>query len=154
MIQRIQTVYLLLVTLFTGLMFALPLAEFMGDGQTASLWAYGILDADSVRILPTSQMAVLMTLSTILPFMTVFLYKRRWLQIRMCLVQFVLQLGIIAFLVYYILKLNSTFAQYSMHSMSLGVADIFPVLNLILIFLAYRGVVKDEALIKSLNRIR
>lgn len=155
MIQRIQTVYLLVITVLTGLMFALPLASFMGDGQTVSLFAGSIKDADAVQIVSTSYyMALLIAMATFLPFETIFLFKRRMVQIRLCLVEIVLQVGVLAYLVYYILHIRSSVFAYADHSMSLELSSIFPIVSIILSLLAYRAVVKDEALVNSLNRIR
>lgn len=149
MIQRIQTVYLLLVAVLTGLMLLLPLATFTCDTSMVTLTALAIEAADGTTIVPTTYMGVLILISTLLPLVTIFLFKHRWVQIRLCIVEIVLQAGIIVYLVYYITKING-----SAEALSLALPDVFPIVSIILSLLAYRGVVKDETLIKSLNRIR
>lgn len=154
MIQRIQSVYLLLAAVLTGLMFAVPLASFLGDGQSVYLFAGSIRDADSAVIVSTTHMAIMIALSALLPFVTIFFYKKRLLQIRLCLVEIVLQLGVLAYLIYYLAHIRSSIMVYEHHSISLELSNVFPVVSIILCLLAYRAIVKDEALVNSINRIR
>lgn len=154
MIQRIQTVYLVVIFILTSLMLALPLATFFGDTQSISLTAFAIEAADGATIVSTKYMGILIVIAALVPFVSVFLYKNRWMQIRLCIVEVVLQVGLIAYLIYYIYRTNNSLEAFDLHSMSLALPDVFPVVSIILSILAYRGILKDEMLIKSLNRIR
>ncbi len=154
MIQRVQTIYMFLVAVLTVLIFAMPLASFMADGQAVDLTALGIKSADGKTIVSSLHMTVLISLAAVLPLVNIFLFKKRWVQIRLCLVQMILQLGVIVYFVFYIINLNSSVSEFQTQAMSLKPALIFPLVNIILSYLAYRGVVKDEALVRSLDRIR
>lgn len=154
MIQRIQTVYLIVVTILTSLMLILPLATFLGDTQQVTLTAFAISAADGSQIVSTIYMATLICIASLLTFVTIFLFKHRWVQIRLCIVGVVLQVGLAVYFVYYIVRINSSLTVFDLHSMSLALPDVFPVVNIILTILAYRAILKDEVLIKSLNRIR
>lgn len=70
-------------------------------------------------------------------------------QVRICFALIVMLLGVQAFFVYYIMKMNT-----DMSLISYKITDVFPIVSAILIYLAFRGVIRDEMLIKSLNRIR
>ena len=93
MIQRIQTLYLLIiaalmaVTLFSGL------AWFAGDAGEFGLYAFGLKTAEGELVQSTVYMGVLLALACALPLVTVFLFRRRLLQIRLCVVEMVLLLG-------------------------------------------------------------
>lgn len=154
MIQRIQTVYLVVITILTVLMLILPLAIFMGDSQQIILNAFSLDSVFGTQIISTKYMGILICIATLVPFVAIFLFKHRWIQIRLCIVEIVLQAGLIAYLAYYIIRVNNSLAVFDLHSMSFALPDVFPVVNIILAVLAYRGVLKDEVLVKSLNRIR
>lgn len=53
MIQRIQTLYLLLVVVLTGLALWLPLVDFTVGADTCTLTAFGLKDAAGITLLPT-----------------------------------------------------------------------------------------------------
>ena len=83
MIQRIQTLYLLIiaalmaVTLFSGL------AWFAGDAGEFGLYAFGLKTAEGELVQSTVYMGVLLALACALPLVTIFLFRRRLLQIRL-----------------------------------------------------------------------
>lgn len=156
MIQRIQTVYLLLVFSLMLTLFFVPFAQFLGDGEQFQLTAWGIqsLTESGAMVLPTTYMGVLLTFCTALPLVTIFLYRWRWVQIRLCIVEMVFLVGQQVYMTYYICKMSRIVNTATTHSVNYSLVDVLPVVCLVLIFFAYRGVVKDETLIKSLNRIR
>ena len=59
MIQRIQTLYLLLVVVLTGLALWLPLADFTVGADTCTLTAFGLKDAAGITLLPTVELVLL-----------------------------------------------------------------------------------------------
>ena len=113
MIQRIQTVYLLLaaVALIVGCVF-----EPMGYNK-------GL----------TGGMAILTLL-------VVFMYKNRTFQANICTV--LMAIGV----VYYI--------ALAVMQAILGWYTAMPMVAILFLFLARKGIVKDEKLVKSLDRIR
>lgn len=78
-----------------------------------------------------------------------FLYKKRFLQLRLCLVNIILMLGII--ILVSVQAYNITKPDGEWH---LNLAFAFPIIGIILTWLALRGIVKDIALLKSYDRIR
>lgn len=91
MIQRIQTLYLLIiaalmaVTLFSGL------AWFAGDAASSGFTPFGLKTAGGEVVQSTVYMGVLLALACALPLVTIFLFRRRLLQIRLCVVEMVLR---------------------------------------------------------------
>ncbi|MCD7963176.1 MAG: DUF4293 domain-containing protein [Rikenellaceae bacterium] len=154
MIQRIQTVYLLVTVILMCVICFLPLADFIDviENTTGKLYGWGISTPEGCFIYP--DMTILLGLTILLPLITVFLYRKRWLQIRMCIVEMVLLAGMQIYIIMHIVRYFNTDKYIAFESFFFSVTDIIPIAGIILMFLALRGIMKDEMLIKSLNRIR
>lgn len=138
MIQRIQSVWLLLATGLNAVTFRLPFAN--GDYIYDKFNAVVDLNATS-KIWIT----VLTILIGLLAFVTIFLFKNRKLQLRLCWLGILLTLGLLA--VYFLTRpeyLNGTISIWS----------VFYFAILPCFILAAQGIRKDEKLIKSLDRLR
>ena len=130
MIQRIQTLYLLLVVVLTGLALWLPLADFtVGAG-------------------------VVLVAACLVPLVTIFLFKRRLVQIRLCAVELVLLIGAGAMMGIYFYLCNRYFADSEFYSHTLKISLVFPLVCLVFDLLALRAIFRDEKLVRSLDRIR
>lgn len=154
MIQRIQTLYLLAVSLLAGLTLLLPLAWF-GDGtDTFTLHAFALKDGAGQAVLPTVYLGILLAAACLLPLVTIFLFKRRMLQLRLCAVELVLLVGAVAMeAIYYYLSCR-LFADAEFHTQGMRPAIALPVICLLLGWLAARAIFRDELLVRSLDRIR
>ena len=129
MIQRIQTLYILIVIILSFLMLKLTI-DFSNDIKLNSL-----VKTDNVFY--------------IIPFigiLTLFLYKKRVIQSKMCLIM----LGInVLVLISYGLKIyegNSSFINLVLIACS--------IIECILLFVARKAIIKDENLVRSIDRIR
>lgn len=158
MIQRIQTVYFLAIVILSCITFFMPVANLYDSANTFlyTLDYKGLTLADSgegVIILNNVSTWGLKIISALIPLIalaTIFLYKKRVLQIRLSFINMILMLGY-----YVILFINLWRAGNSMEAeWSLNVAAAFPLVCVILNWLAIRAIGKDEALVKSLNRLR
>lgn len=152
MIQRIQTLYLLVATLLMALTLFLPIAEFYIQGIDFTLGAFSLSSAHVSY--STAWLGILLVLAVIIPLVTIFLFKRRTLQIRLCAVEAVILIGAIIFIALYYWLANRMFEGFNIDDKQLGWAAIMPVLALILDVLAARAIFKDEVLVRSLDRIR
>ena len=72
MIQRIQTLYLLVVTALMSLTLFMPIASFVVGGQTYELTAFALSCEDASHT--TLWMGIMLSLATLLPFITIFLF--------------------------------------------------------------------------------
>ncbi len=153
MIQRIQSIFLLIATLLTGSLFFSTLATLISQTETYNFLYRGFYSLSSEAsnpVVPTIAIAILVTVATLLPFITIFLYKNRMLQMRLCGLSMGLQIGITA-MVYF---LGSEVAEELGAEISYKIPMILPVVAVILTFLAMRAIGKDMALLKSMDRIR
>lgn len=154
MIQRKQSLYLLLSLAIMAVMFFINIASICGPEHILEMRFYGILDAtpnasaaESTIIWPLLVMCVMPTLLT---FMAIFLYKNRPLQMKVTGIAAALQLGLAIFLnvthfmVASDIEYKWVFSAYT----------LLPLIAAVFSYLAYRRISDDEALIKSLNRLR
>lgn len=152
MIQRIQSLYLVIIA---GLMISalfLPLAYFWSGKIEYQLYAFSLKSA--VETVGTPYLGLLLLLTAVLPVVTLFLYKKRLLQIRLCAVNMVLLIGAIIFIAIYYYLSARMFSNVEFTHRGFRLAVIFPLLSLILNYLAIRAIFKDEMLVRSLDRIR
>ena len=152
MIQRIQTLYLLLATALMSLTLFLPLATILQGGNELIVKAFTLSGVEGVEGSLPLYLGVLLAITTALLLVIVFLYKRRLLQIRLCVSAIVLLLGSATLIGLYCYRLCDIWAGESIFT--LGFASLMPVVAIILVALAIRGIARDEALVRSLDRIR
>lgn len=154
MIQRIQTLYLLLATACAAAALLLPLAHY-SDGTTEyTLRAFMLSDGESFDIVPTLWLCILLSLSTLVPFVTIFLFKRRMLQIRLCVAEIVLLAGSAIMTGIYSYLAYRAVSELPFGAVSIEIWTILPLVAIIFAVLAVRAIFRDELLIRSLNRIR
>ena len=152
MIQRIQTLYLLAVAALMGVATFTPLAYFIAGNEEYFLRAFSLKSATTSH--STIYMGIIVALAAIIPFVNIFLYKKRLLQIRLCAVELVLLIGSVVFMTIYYYLGQRVFSDIAFHTQGFRIAIIFPLISLILDYLAMRAIFHDEMLVKSLNRIR
>ncbi len=136
MIQRIQTLYLILVALFTG---ALPFY--------LSLWT-GI-EGNTVFAMDISWVAIIFAASSVLALITIFLFKNRKNQFVFNRLNIILNLFLLGFFVYRSLNLSG---ETSVSEKGIGM--LIPVFSIVFLVLANRAIKKDEDLVKSVDRLR
>lgn len=153
MLQRIQTVYLLIIVALTVAMLFLPLAVLQSGDQLFCFDATGIstLANQSELVYPTWGLFVLTAIIALLALFTIFLFKKRMLQIRLCIFNAILMLGIYGMVAFFIWNLEG---QLDEVTFSVKFALSFPIISLILDYLAIRNIGADEALVRSLDRLR
>lgn len=153
MLQRIQTVYLLLIVALTITTLFFPLAVLQAGNDLFSFDASGVstLMGEAELIYPTWGLFALVAVIAIMALVTIFLFKRRILQIRLCVFNALLMVGFYGFFAYLAYSFTSSFAEMSLQ-VKFGLA--FPLINLILDYLAIRNIGADEALVRSLDRLR
>lgn len=149
MIQRIQSVYLLAVTILTIVCMCTPLGSIIAD--TNEISEFGALFINlpdgSKDYAPWALFAILLIVA-ILSFCTIFLYKKRMLQIRLTIFSSVVLIGFYLALVAYIMMMadNATFNP--------SWTICLPFAGIVLNWLAIRGIGADEALVKAYDRLR
>lgn len=141
MIQRIQSVWLLLAGIAGLLTYRLP------------LWTGKLQDGSVKNFMGPENLLLFAGIiaTCLLGFVTIFLFKNRKNQKNLALLGLVLSLGIIALEVYLVNDFKTT-QNFSESAWQFGA--IMPGLMVIFFFLAYQGIRHDEKMIKSLDRLR
>ncbi len=155
MIQRVQSIYLFLVVVLMSFMMLSPIAVFdLQDGSILHYLCFGvkkITGDDSQKILSTWPNLLLVLVIAILNLYTIFLFTNRILQMRLTIYNMLLMVGMVVLIYYYYHVITK---KFPIISHSLKFAAIIPVICVILNLLAFRGIRRDELLVKSYERLR
>lgn len=150
MIQRIQTIWLLLACLILILLIFIPLAGTSnGQYQVMISGVYQNMANKSTKVQATLPLLVFNIAVALLAFINIFNFKNRSLQKRFAYINilFILGLGILAF--------YATKNMPGQADMTVFKAGLFmPVPAIVCCLLAVRGISADEKLIKSADRLR
>lgn len=154
MIQRIQTLYLLLVSALMLSMFISPYADVLNDNTIYTWSAEGLTTSvdggDSELVQPIWALFVLVVTTMALPIVTIFLYKKRLLQMRFCVFNAIVIVGFYLTFGYYWWQMQSNVEMV----VSLRYTLLIPLLAIAMSIFAARRILQDEVLVRSLDRIR
>lgn len=160
MIQRIQSVYLGLIALISVSLFFLPVVSLVpvsaGADQAiyhlsymkAEMWLGGAVSV-LVWFWPLVLLNILVALLTVWILLQ---YRKRRLQLRLSQLLFLLLVVLLVVVVYEVDVIGKTAGAG--HRTTFSVFAALPVLQLFLCRLAARAIKKDEALVRSADRLR
>lgn len=147
MIQRKQTIWLLLAALMMFLCFFLPfgIRQTIGTGPTEERLTAG---SDTLLL-------VISALSMVLCVVIIFLFQNRPLQLKLLVVNMLVAAGCSGWMFWLTQQTDKG------HRLVIGllgnqlfIGVLLPVLGLFFLVLAYNGVRSDERLVKSTDRLR
>lgn len=152
MIQRKQTVFILLALVATIACLCLPLGFVSPDGMGAdsSLHNLALVDGNNGKWdFSPCVLFVWLALSCPVGVVAMLKYKKRMLQARLCAVNMLL-------MALWMLSLAaiSLVALPKGASLHLGFAACLPLVSFILYFMARKAIIADEKLVRSIDRIR
>ena len=145
MIQRIQSIWLLLAALVNA-------GVFFFEQYRADVAANGVSAMQYIRVNNHFPSLLLALVITILPFIAIFLFGNRKRQKTMTLLSMVFTIGFIALTLLRVSSFNNGTSSPTNGSYWIG--SVLPVVSVIFHILALQGIRKDEKLIKSLDRLR
>lgn len=153
MLQRIQTIYLLIIVALIVATLFLPLAMLQVGDAFFSFDATGLNTiAEQPKLMyPTWGLFALAAVIAIVSLMAIFMFKKRILQIRLCIFNALLMLGFYGLFAFFVWTLKGELEGVTI---SVKIALSFPLISLILDYLAIRNIGADEALVRSLDRLR
>ena len=136
MIQRIQTLYLLLVAALAGLL---------------SIWAPLWTESTGEVVFVKKELLILVLfgLSAAFAFIAILLYKNRKLQFVINRLNIIFNLTLLGLFVYRSLNLSGE-TEVS----EKGIGMLLPIISIVFLVLANRAIKKDEDLVKSVDRLR
>ena len=143
MIQRIQSIYLLLSGVISG---GIVFLVEMWSTIKSQVFFQDLFSSEIVLIQVVPYIYIV---SAILSLVTIFLFKNRQLQFVMCRINILINLILLGLLVYLSLSLPGE-ASVS----EKGIGMFLPVLSVLLLVFANKAIKKDEDLVKSVDRLR
>ncbi|MEO5572162.1 MAG: DUF4293 domain-containing protein [Bacteroidia bacterium] len=164
MIQRIQSLYLLIVVLVSVLVFFLPIStkiitanpvKNISKDITYKTNLTGIEKYENGTPVSSSSNFVLMILiiaSGVVAAVGIFLYSKRMVQIKLTRLSLLFTAAFIVVDFYFSDALGSEYGEgYKTIYLS---GSYFPIIQIILLVMAIRAIKKDEELVRSADRIR
>ncbi len=143
MIQRIQSIYLLLASIVSGgLIFVFNLWNTIKE-------KIFVVDLFSRETITLKIVPLMFILSAILSIVTIFLFKNRKLQFVVGRIIILINLFLLGLLIYLSLNLSG-----ETNVSEKGIGMFLPILAILLVVLANKAIKKDEDLVKSVDRLR
>ncbi len=155
MIQRLQSVYLSLTTLLSLLFLNGSIINFIDKSGSVFKITFSWIVKETAgkglevveKLIPLSIVIILIPLISLI---SIFFYRNRKIQLRLTLIVITSIIGFIILSGFYSMKVITGFGAEIVP----GYKMVIPVLMLIFSFLAYRGIKKDDQLVKSYDRLR
>jgi len=155
MIQRIQSIYLLLAGLVILALFLFPLAHGVYiNGVPSTISVRGVFQ-DVNRQLALTQAFTALMIGTavvgVLPIILIFQFKNRKRQVMLCYLYIVL---IIGFTFWVVQTVKSVTGDLTLTTSNFGIGALLSSVSIVLVLVAVKGIQRDEKLIKSADRLR
>ena len=155
MLQRIQSVYLLLASLAIFALFLFPLAHNVYvTGVPINIKATGTyIDAGGQQIIKDHFVALtaVTAIVGIIPLIVIFLYKNRKQQITLC---YSTILVIIGYSFWLAQSAKTVTGGVTLAPVNFGIGLFLCPFSILLLILAIKGIQRDEKLIKSADSLR
>lgn len=153
MIQRIQSVYLLMASAAIYLLFVFPVANiYMPDGakKIAVTGIYETLNGQVVQTVPFTFLTIATVILGLIPLVLIFLYKNRKRQLTL------VYLSVLAFIgfSFWLAQSVKAAAEITMQLSDYGIGAGLSSVAILFLVLAGKGIQRDEKLVKSADRLR
>lgn len=151
MIQRKQTLFLFLALVATVACLCLPVGRVEPEGMGVSpvLYNLGVRMQDGSINWSAWPLFAILVLTCPLGLAAIFLYKRRMLQAKVCVACAVIDVIWVGYLALYATKLMPVEGTFH-----LSFGSCLPIVAFILFLMARHGIIQDEKLVRSADRIR
>ena len=135
MLQRIQSLYLLIAAVCSGVLFS-----------TTHLFVF---DGVTVDVIDSPVYLILFLGSALLSIISIFLFKSRQTQFVLGRLNIILNFILLGLFVFRLLSLPGGPANPEK-----GIRLLIPIFSIVLLVLANKAIKKDETLVKSVDRLR
>ncbi|HBC80137.1 MAG TPA: hypothetical protein DEO60_02620 [Bacteroidales bacterium] len=155
MIQRIQSLFLLLTSIMSLLFLNGKFLKFFNNSGTEyymnfmGIWKTQTGENPEI-IASLIPLSVIILLICILSFSAIFLFKKRKVQLKVAGIVILLTILFVGLILFYFFRVTGKFQAEPVP----GFKMIIPFLILISGILAYMGIKRDEKLVKSYERLR
>ena len=170
MIQRVQTLWMVLTVALVCVVLFTPVVAFSMAGADFRLMSYGITEGpgggtllvlggvESAGGVITSPLsictAVLLALAALVPLVTLFLYRNRLLQARLLGAEFALLVGGAGLLGWSVWSTYRNVVAAMSENFFFSFFPLLLVVAMLANWFAIRGVLRDEMMVRAADRIR
>lgn len=152
MIQRLQSVFLLIATILQGLLFWEPIDFLRWKGAQEDVQSVQYMEDGIWDVYDSPILMGIIAFCSLLSLAAIFLYKNRKAQMSVVQVNGFVVVAFLVYSLYYVLSMRGLVS--SPFALVVGAGLPFLVFALALIFLAIRYIRKDDRLVKSMDRLR
>lgn len=150
MIQRKQTIFILTALALTVCCLCLPVCALsQGIGIESTMYNLWVTDANGTHDCSVWALFAILLATCPISVIAIFSYRNRIVQSRFCMFNILLLLGWHIVLAVFMMGLTQGGSSASIH-----VSAAFPLISIILYFLARKAILADEALVRAADRIR
>lgn len=155
MIQRVQSIYLFFASLAIFALYLVTIANnvYIG-GKPTSIKVTGLfqdLNGVQTNVTPFVALTAITAVVALAPLIIIFLFRKRKQQVALCYSAILLIIGYSFWLAQTVKKATDGIV---LGSNNFGVGLFLPPIAILLVFLAIKAIKKDEALVKSADRLR
>ena len=152
MIQRKQTLFMLIAIILGVICLCLPVATFLPQGMSVPVEMYNlrIVSGNGGCDFGAWPLFALLLFTLPVGVWSILSYRNRKFQARLCVVNvLVLIAWYIFFAIFSLNQLERLNAEFSV-----AIPASFPAISIVLYLMARRGIIADEKLVRSMDRIR
>jgi len=151
MIQRIQTLFLLIALVCMSFFYFIPFGNLICDSCETAEIPMGLYGVDfGEEHYSTLPLLILVSVVVLILVVTIFMYRHRILQIRLSIFNAILTMGCSGLAFFFLYQASEKFKV----DYSTSILVILPFVATVLIVLAIIRIARDEALVRSIDRIR
>ncbi|MFT4756219.1 MAG: hypothetical protein ACI91R_000864 [Vicingaceae bacterium] len=153
--QRTQSIFLFIALILNVAIFWLDLANISLDGVLHSFNLYKLQVVDSGEVVYSNiALATLCSLCIALCLITLGMFKKRQLQIKLAKLLLLVQVGFLVAIFFIVDGAVTNLTSVSLATVEYYIGAYFALLPMIFIFLAIKAIKKDEDLVRAADRIR
>lgn len=157
MLQRKQSLFLLLAALLLGASWLFPIATYQRAGGGFELRTSGLFTAEGVPVTDVElkvPFQLVLSVLAVSMVVAIFLHSNRPRQMRIVRGTYLLLLAVIAFMFIVDRSVTGYLTQGGTVETHYGLTFVLPIVALVLAFLAERAIRADEELVRSMDRLR
>ena len=133
-------------------MFFAPVAEMVYEtGEISTFNLVGFYQTEAGATVQKNNQYFIMLfglLIFVLNLIIIFMYRNRLLQLRLCMYNMILLAGLTSVVLFVLYGIKNA------SSVSFSLPAVFPIIAIILHYLAFRGIRRDELRVQSVNHLR
>lgn len=155
MLQRIQSVWLFFASAAMFALYLFPTMQWLnpeGKAQIAKISGiYESINGNLVQTTTFTLLSIIAVLVAIVPFVIIFFYRNRSLQVKLGYAAIAL---ILAFSFWLAQSIRQVASISQFNANNYGIGALLPSAAILFLILALRAIKKDEKLVRSADRLR